>query len=465
MPNVLRHIPSLVSEIAGAEAVANKGAISGYAGLDGMRRLSQELPAAPPPCIKRIAGCQVDETWSQSNCTITADTADYVHGNQSIQMAVNSGANATATCALPFGISARGAAIGIWLKVDDLAKVGHIIFDIYESDTKSYRATLKSTSPVYPHYMVNNTWALHWIPRHNFATGYGTPTAWATGAVGGVDEYPIVKVRLQVIAESGQTPIVHIGSVLAQDYPKAAVIFHFDDARADVLTNAYPLLAAKGWPGNIGIYRQGVGTGSLLSAAQIQTLYAAGWDVMNHSDSHPGFTSSTTLTALLTEIERGQRYLRSQGWHRGSQFYVAPGNNTDYTGRDAVTYVAKFHAASRASITRSAAYPTSADVQGTCCPWIPKDRYNMAYCGLYESTYAAAVVQLGYANVRRCLLIPYTHGVYNDPDAVSVSVTYFSAFLEAIQDFVTAGTMEVITMSQWWDRTFGSQYFNQRAAA
>lgn len=103
----------------------------------------------------------------------------------------------------------------------------------------------------------------------------------------------------------------------------AAVLFTFDDAEASVYENAYPILAAAGCPATfyvVGSYVDGAGK---VTAANLATLNAAGWDIGNHTSTHQDLT---TLSEAEQEtiIAAGAAYLDGLGLTRASKHVSYP---------------------------------------------------------------------------------------------------------------------------------------------
>jgi hypothetical protein len=436
-------------------------------GIIESRHLDNDLAGAggfmSPLPIKTICGFQDDETWTpNASCTLEPDTADFKHGRQSLKMTVT-GSNATATCTLPFAIGVRGN-IGLMVKVDDLAKVGSLWVYIYESATKYYKVSLyvSEATPVNNCGLVNDTWRMCWMRRDQFV-GTGTPTAWGDGTAGSVDTYPVYKVMLQLVPVTDQTPIVHFGWLANQEFPAAGVIFHFDDAYGSVATRALPIFQSYGFKGCVAVTGSLVGTGvgenAFLTESQIDTLYAAGWDVLSHNYTHVSATSSTVVADQVANLSQGQRYLRNKGWHRGSHFLAWPGNNGDNTERNAGLYASKFFLAARGNTQWAADNPIS-DGEGKSGLWIPRDPYNLAFQPMCEDCIATATALVEQVVRDRGIITFYAHRVKTSPDgSVDIDPTTLDTLLALCKTHETAGNLEVLTTSQWAARTIGRPGF------
>lgn len=65
------------------------------------------------------------------------------------------------------------------------------------------------------------------------------------------------------------------------------LILRFDDGYGSVFQNAYPVLQKLGWPGNLCQQVQRVNFPGGLTAAEIHTLLAHGWDLADHGYAQP----------------------------------------------------------------------------------------------------------------------------------------------------------------------------------
>jgi len=88
-----------------------------------------------------------------------------------------------------------------------------------------------------------------------------------------------------------------------------------DDAIQSQWDNAKPLLDAKGWRAGLAVFSEGPDNGDPwnMTWAEIQALVDAGWDVYNHSYSHPVLTPANALA----ELGRNQATLEARlpGYH------------------------------------------------------------------------------------------------------------------------------------------------------
>jgi peptidoglycan/xylan/chitin deacetylase (PgdA/CDA1 family) len=112
-----------------------------------------------------------------------------------------------------------------------------------------------------------------------------------------------------------------------------AVMFTFDDNAESINTKAFAYLQPKRIPATA------YAIGNLVSGAVItrfNTLYNAGWDIGNHSNTHTDFTT-LTQAQIETELTDCKAVLDSNGWTRASDHVAYPYGSNNATSNLAMT--------------------------------------------------------------------------------------------------------------------------------
>jgi hypothetical protein len=68
------------------------------------------------------------------------------------------------------------------------------------------------------------------------------------------------------------------------------------------------------------------------------------------------------------------------------------------------------------------------------------------------ATYAALKAKVDTAIARGETLILYSHDVSSAPSGIGTSTTIFTQIVDYIKTFVDAGTADVSTITQWYDK-------------
>lgn len=106
------------------------------------------------------------------------------------------------------------------------------------------------------------------------------------------------------------------------------------DQGANFSAIARPILANYGWVGYCAFPMSVVDSGTANSTVQIDPssvvfdeaaeAYAAGWDVINHSLTHPSTGLMTSEAAIVYQVLTAKSWLLDQGFIRGSEFFASP---------------------------------------------------------------------------------------------------------------------------------------------
>lgn len=95
------------------------------------------------------------------------------------------------------------------------------------------------------------------------------------------------------------------------------VLLGFDDGTESIYTDAYPILAAAGFPATNYVVGDKIGTAGYASAVQLAALDAAGWDIANHGKTHD-LLVDMTLEEQIAEFSGGAAALDTLGLTRAS---------------------------------------------------------------------------------------------------------------------------------------------------
>ena len=91
--------------------------------------------------------------------------------------------------------------------------------------------------------------------------------------------------------------------------PAHPVVLSFDDGYQSQYTAALPVLRRLGWPALLNLQVGRIGVPGGLSQSQVRGLLAAGWEVADHTVTHPDLTTLAPA-ALEREVAGSRRTLR-----------------------------------------------------------------------------------------------------------------------------------------------------------
>ncbi|MEI7426332.1 MAG: polysaccharide deacetylase family protein, partial [Candidatus Moraniibacteriota bacterium] len=114
---------------------------------------------------------------------------------------------------------------------------------------------------------------------------------------------------------------------------KPKVILTFDDGWQDTYTNAYRIMEPYGFKGvtyAVSDFAQG-NDPNYMRKSTLDALYAAGWDVSNHSKHHENYniTPGADALAMKASYQVCLDYLLGCGYERSARFLCYPNGGFD----------------------------------------------------------------------------------------------------------------------------------------
>ena len=151
-----------------------------------------------------------------------------------------------------------------------------------------------------------------------------------TGSDGASWQDPMVRARVEVRANPGELAQVGIDDLRVGVEALSGVVISFDDGDESVYTRAYPIMAALGLKGTAYVVSSRVGGPGRMTITQLRELYYAGWDIGNHSRTHPDL-AALKLEAVEKELLGCTGYLVSNGLPAAARHVSYPDGSYDDT--------------------------------------------------------------------------------------------------------------------------------------
>lgn len=230
------------------------------------------------------------------------DTSDYALGDRSARVTTNGTGGFTVMQKSGLTIDATGKNVRVWLKIDDVSKVGNI--DLFLGDnafTNYFQASIFTAQPENKSTIKSGDWIAFDVPWSAFTTVVGTPSRAA-----------IQLVRFNVSdTNSGSPATVRWNGVASIEenttFPNGVVSLTFDDCYASTYTIARPYMDKYGYAGTLYPIVEAFATSGRLTLANAKKLESAnGWDFGFHAmtfASHNAGFDSLTKEALVSEYE------------------------------------------------------------------------------------------------------------------------------------------------------------------
>lgn len=276
------------------------------------------------------------------------------------------------------------------------------------------------------------------LTRSSF-TG-GTPTLLDSAA----NSFTTIRVRVDANKGPVHFDALYIGG---PSRPKALVMF--DDAHESILTvnsavfgtgkSAFDYMRDNNIKGTLYVASDLINTAGYLTTAQVNTLYAAGWDIANHTKTHTTI-SALTNEQIASELEACDTFLATNGWNRASKHFAYP------TGA--------FTLDSNPAFINSLGYKTARSIQATLLntQYKPDNMHHLWAKGVGTGITAANMTaKVDEAIAQGRMFAAYIHGL----NATETSYFWDPAKFKTLVDYLvtkrTAGQIDIQTISEWYN--------------
>lgn len=133
----------------------------------------------------------------------------------------------------------------------------------------------------------------------------------------------MITLKIRHCAMSGENSSLSIDDLRYNYSGKAKCIVTFDDGQESVYTKAKPIMDGNGQAGVAFVITDLIDTGGKLNKAQLDTLRDAGWDISNHTKTHPDLTTLGSED-LETEVNGAYDWLVNNGFGASAIFLSYP---------------------------------------------------------------------------------------------------------------------------------------------
>jgi peptidoglycan/xylan/chitin deacetylase (PgdA/CDA1 family) len=134
---------------------------------------------------------------------------------------------------------------------------------------------------------------------------------------------PVTTLQLRLDPVTGKNATVYLDSFNMVKASRANFLFTMDDQWSSQYEVAYPILEKYGFKGNIAVIPSKVGNTNYMNINQLNEVYSAGWDLMNHTNTHIRLGEATKATQLK-ELSTAKEYLDTEGFRRASNTVAYP---------------------------------------------------------------------------------------------------------------------------------------------
>lgn len=217
---------------------------------------------------------------------------------------------------------------------------------------------------------------------------------------------------------------------------KALITLVFDDNDPSIYTEAFTRMQPLGLKGNHALIVGTIDGGGLITTAQVQAMYDAGWDIINHTQNHINFTTQTDGD-INTDTQTAKDYILAR-WPRGARILIPPQNGIT----EHILNIVKAHAD---MIT------TRTDGGIDTANNIPFDRLRIRRRGVGNNTVQTLKDWIDDA-IQKCQHLHLNfHKITTNGTALDYPPTDFQQVMEYIATKRDQGYVQVMTMSELYD--------------
>jgi len=261
------------------------------------------------------------------------------------------------------------------------------------------------------------------------------------------DGSPIILLRMAMTyTGSSATPFYWDDLEIGSEY-EPHVIIMFDDNDGTIDTNAVPYMAARGIVGTRFINSDLIGGDGATTTANLDTIYALGWDVANHTADHTNLTTLTTAQVVAT-VEECRDYIIAHGWLGAENFMAYPYNAYDASVISAVT--------SCGVLAARAGWIGNVLLGGTPNGMSTDMTYHLPTNYSLSNTVPLATVKTAIDNA-----IKYGQTitiVLHSLGEAAGAGTWTIADWQALMDYIVARKIRCLTVSEWYNGLTNPRY-------
>jgi len=371
-----------------------------------------------------------DWTAAGTGGAVSEDTTNYIQGSKSIKLEGTNGTVSMTKPGLNLGLESDVTfTLGIY--TTDL-QAGRVI-KIYLSSTSNFATSMDSEDLVFSSGELSNSifgWTRITLAKTDFS---------ATGGAVWSDVVTHMKIESWDTVENATAITFDDFRAIPTANMPIIIGFSFDDGKEGVITEAKDILDGNSQKGTVYVINNVVGDGGYLTEANLDTLYAADWDISNHT------MTAQTLSGKSQEIQETEIndmydwLYTTKGYTRSAAFLAWSGGSYDASAIS----VAK----QNCKLARGVAYTKyCSDLDGL------NDDFYWGK-GITGDNSAVPIAGIDLVIAQKSIGELYFHDVSDDGAGGVLDLD--DDDLQTISDYVKtqtdAGDLLLLTVSEFWD--------------
>lgn len=274
----------------------------------------------------------------------------------------------------------------------------------------------------------------------------------------------ITRMEFTVAYKEGNLTSINVDRVAFNTAGKAKLLFTFDDAWLSVLTKGKPILDSAGFKGTTWANQEAAEghwvDGAFMDINDLNTIYAAGWDIGNHTVAHPDDESMLSDEELTAQYLVNQEWLESSafgkdGWLRGARHVCYPSGSYS----DRLIDILQEIGVKSARTTVHGITPTPVtDMYKLKCIAVGRDT-NIDKYVLEEIDRAVKTGSTLFFMFHRVEEVPELDDGGENYGQIAVSTANLQRIVEYANGYVQRGELDVVTISEWFESYLGNETY------
>lgn len=245
--------------------------------------------------------------------------------------------------------------------------------------------------------------------------------------------------QVALFGDTGTGMSASFDDLVLNEYSRPKVIVAFDDNFASCYTYGYQYLKKYGMAGTAYVVSSWVNQPNRATTAQLNEMYNYGWDMCNHTTTHPNLTT-VSPAQIQSEYQTCEQFLISNGWTR-NQGYLHLAYPQGHFDADVL------NADQQAGLltARTTMETTQAD-----CVDSPYLLYSMVPDSTTQ-TRAEIIASIDEAVADgTCLILTFHNITPNPQKPIDWRDTDFYPIVDHIAALRSQGMLDVTTFTQWY---------------
>lgn len=240
--------------------------------------------------------------WKSADGTISADYSHVMQGSRSLMLTCTPGYSAHANKPISMNF-ANVSTISLWVYAQyPVSDDGWHACSLYltpDGFADSFVAVSQKLRP---------GWSKLVFSKSDFAAR-GNPSWNST----------MTTLQVALFGDTQNGMSISFDDMELNEYSRPKVIIAFDDNFASCYSYGYQYLKNYGFKGTAFVVSSWVDQPNRATTAQLNEMYNYGWDMCNHTTTHPDL-NNLTRAQVDNEIQTCTNFLTSHGWTRGAGY-------------------------------------------------------------------------------------------------------------------------------------------------